>query len=466
MRAYTTTVLLGLLLLVVVSCDAPGPLKAERDDADLFGRAEADLVVVDAILIVDRPLPPIHLRRSVAPELTYDADATALSGAQVVLLQGENRFDYTEDRREPGRYLPPASAPAVAPSTTYDLQVSSGADEVRATTTTPAQVRIDRVVLLDRDFETEVRQLRLFDGTNEEQIYTSFDNQIEHTVGLLEVHLRVEPGQAPDSYQFGLNNLESSSPLLIDPDFADDEEVLSRTETSPLLRLENDALFIPWDGLFYAGRHRIQLFAVDRNWFDLVRTDNLGAERESGNAGEEFQRPVFHIEGGIGLFASASTDSFGVFIRPEGVPQCSGCECWGCGDRRSWSGVLDVNTGRGRLRFERDVGTGETCELSYEIRDAVPAEACETCSVGWTFHLGDLTIYHDSDACAVADGQDGTRFHLAQGEDLFSGEDGAPRFALHSRDAGIWRVVPDGWSLRLTLLQTEQWLFGWSQALE
>mgnify|MGYP003328042135 CR=1 FL=1 len=88
------------------------------------------------------------------------------------------------------------------------------------------------------------------------------------------------------------------------------------------MRLDGTGLFLPWDGVFYAGRYKIKLFAVDRNWFDLVRTDNVDGDRETGEAGQGFQRPLFHVENGIGLFASAAVDSFGFFVRSKGAPPC------------------------------------------------------------------------------------------------------------------------------------------------
>ena len=82
------------------------------------------------------------------------------------------------------------------------------------------------------------------------------------------------------------------------------------------MSLASGELYLPWAGIYYAGRYKVTLFAVDQNWFDLVRTDNVDAERGSGEAGQSFQRPLFHVENGIGLFASATVDSFGFSVRP------------------------------------------------------------------------------------------------------------------------------------------------------
>ena len=320
--------LLILILLPHLSCKAPGPLAADRNRDELFGPAQDNLIVVDAILIVDAPLPAVLLRRTVAPGLTYEAEATALTGARVSITSGAEVFDYRPDPEAGGRYLAPDDAPAVAPDRTYELRVQTAEGaEVSDATLTPPRTDIGELVLLDDDQETELRRLKLFSEIGDE-VYQAPENQLEFTRGRLKVHLQQDGAAA--SYQFAASNLESFSPLLFANDWFDESD-FDRVETSPLLGVEEDGvIFLPWSGIYYAGRYKVKLFAVDRNWFDLVRTDNVDSERGRGEAGQGFQRPLFRIENGIGLFASAAVDSIGFFVRPRGSPKCSGCECWSC----------------------------------------------------------------------------------------------------------------------------------------
>ena len=326
--------LLLVTLLPLLSCDAPGPLAADRDPGELFGPGEEKLIVVDAVLIVDAPLPPVVLRRTEAPGVPYEAAATGLSGAEVLIRSGDALFEYGPDPDMAGRYLPPGDAPRVEPGRVYELQATSGdAPVVRARTLTPARVRIEELIWIDDDLETELQQLRLFSEIGDE-VYGAGENQLEYTRGLLIVRL----GDAEAGfYQFATSNLESSSPYLFATDWIEEGDLedeegfeLERGNTSPLFRAEESELYVPWDGIYHAGRYKVRLYAVDRNWYDLVRTDNIDSERGTGEAGQSFQRPLFHVENGIGLFASASADSFGFFVRPLGSPACSGCECWEC----------------------------------------------------------------------------------------------------------------------------------------
>jgi hypothetical protein len=58
---------------------------------------------------------------------------------------------------------------------------------------------------------------------------------------------------------------------------------------------------------------------MDRNWFDLARTDPVlggggGGFGFGGATGDATEPPIFHVEGGIGLFGSMSSDSIGFYV--------------------------------------------------------------------------------------------------------------------------------------------------------
>ena len=111
--------LLLLSFLPLLSCSAPGTLSADRESAELFGPTEDNLIVVDAVLIVDAPLPPVVVRRTVAPGVPYTAATTALTEARVSIHSGDTAFEYRADLSTAGRYLPPDGAPLVEPGRAY-----------------------------------------------------------------------------------------------------------------------------------------------------------------------------------------------------------------------------------------------------------------------------------------------------------------------------------------------------------
>ena len=75
---------------------------------------------------------------------------------------------------------------------------------------------------------------------------------------------------------------------------------------------------MPWFAVAYGGRHLFKVYALDQNWYDYTRTNRAENPGFAGGlAGDSFERPLFRIEGGIGLFGSASVDSVGFFVLPR-----------------------------------------------------------------------------------------------------------------------------------------------------
>ena len=65
-----------------------------------------------------------------------------------------------------------------------------------------------------------------------------------------------------------------------------------------------------WLGVRFEGEYRLTLQAVDENYFDYYTTlfnGNTGADADFG--------PIFHVDGGTGVFGSYSRDSFRVIAR-------------------------------------------------------------------------------------------------------------------------------------------------------
>jgi len=302
--------ILCLLLPLLLGC------AADRDPATLFGPEEAPAFVVDGVLLVGRQLPPLYLRRSLPAGAAYDADALGVSGARVEIAGPDDRHLYTADPDSAGKYLPPAAAAPVRAEVTYTLEVALGEETLRATTTTPPQVRLREAVLLDERTLAEVARLRLF-GEAGEAAYGAAENQLRYLEGLLE--LRFAPVQAA-GYQVALFSLDPGSPFLVDAEFVEEEDQadFARQGSSPAIADIRGTVSLPWFSVAYAGRHLFKVYAVDRNWFDLVRTNPADSPGLGGGlAGDNFERPVFRVEDGIGLFGSASADSVGFTVLPR-----------------------------------------------------------------------------------------------------------------------------------------------------
>jgi hypothetical protein len=103
-------------------------------------------------------------------------------------------------------------------------------------------------------------------------------------------------------------------PELFDPV---DLEELDRALSSPAFEALESRVKFPWLTIYSQGRYKIRVFAVDENWYQLILTLSEFQSGFGGNIGDFFTRPSFSVEGGIGLFGSASVDSIGFFILPR-----------------------------------------------------------------------------------------------------------------------------------------------------
>jgi hypothetical protein len=173
-------------------------------------------------------------------------------------------------------------------------------------------------VLLDATGQNVLQELRTFAELGD-SVYTAAENQLTYSSGLLEA--KFPRGNVP-AYQAGLYSLDPDSGFVIDPDFFEDEDFddLERFTSSPAFEAPDGNMRLPWLAIYFTGRYKIKIHALDQNWFDLVRSTPEfmgGGPGFGGNAGDNFESPIFHVDGGIGLFGSAAVDSIGFFVNPR-----------------------------------------------------------------------------------------------------------------------------------------------------
>ena len=299
-----------LLLVCLLGC------AADRDPDTLFGPPAEPALVVDALLIVGQPLPPLYLRRTSAPGVPYDLAALGVPDAQVVIRQGRQLLPYAADPDTAGKYQPLADPPLVQAQATYELEILVGGETLRASTTAPPQLHIGEALLLDARTLVEQSRLRLFVEAGA-AVYSAPENQLRYQEGLLEVHFA--PVQAA-GYQVAIFSLDPESAFLVEADFLEenDQADFERQGNSPPIADTRGKVSLPWFAVAYGGRHLFKVYALDQNWFDYTRTNSAENPGFAGGlAGDSFERPLFRIEGGIGLFGSASVDSVGFFVLPR-----------------------------------------------------------------------------------------------------------------------------------------------------
>jgi hypothetical protein len=294
------------MLWLLIVCVLLSGCSPERDPATLLGAEAAGQLVVDAVLLVGQPLPPVYLRQTRPSGAAYTRTQAAVPDARIVLRQGATTYTYTAQPDSAGCYLPPGAAPTVAPLTPYELTVTWAGQQLTATTTTPATLKLTEVVVLDAVNLKELRQLRLFDATGGDP-WAAPENELRYRQGLLEARLDQAPALA---FQAAVVNLETDSEFLVDESFLEpgDQTDFDRQGSSPPTLLPDRRFRLPWFAVSFAGRHVLRVFSIDANWYAYIRTADLGGAF-GGLVGDRFDRPRFNIEGGIGLFVSGSVDS-------------------------------------------------------------------------------------------------------------------------------------------------------------
>ena len=219
--------------IVMVCCSLMVACAADREPGELFGPSNDGMLVVDALLLVDHPLPDVFVHETVAPGTPYTREMAAVLGAEVEIRQGERVFPYQADPDSLGRYLPSEDPSSVMPNTEYHLTVRSEGREAHATTRTPERFRIRETVLLDERSLEVKRRLKLF-SDDADSVFAAPENQVTYLDGLLEA--RFEPMDVP-AYQVGIFSLDLDSDFVIQADFFDEEdyEELERQSSSPPL---------------------------------------------------------------------------------------------------------------------------------------------------------------------------------------------------------------------------------------
>ena len=246
----------------------------------------------------------------------YSERWEGVGDAEVVISQGEQTFLYSPGFAA-GYYMPPSNAPLVLPNTTYHLRVRSQGREATAQTITPGRFDIREAVLLDDETLEVIRPLNRYEDGNVEE------NRIVYQDGLLE--MRFDPLPV-SGYHIAIESLDPTSDFVIYSDLVDEDERadFERYGSSPAFEGTDGIVRFPWFAVAFAGPHVIRIYAVDKNWFDLIRSvpeffqdDDGNAFQPGGLAGDNFERPLFHVDGGIGIFGSASVDSVGFVVLPR-----------------------------------------------------------------------------------------------------------------------------------------------------
>lgn len=347
--------LLAALVAILAGCSSPG--RVEEAEQTLF---------VQAYLTpgID---PEVRLLQTVPAQRYYAGREEPVSAAEVLLRADGSTALLQEEAGTPGTYRVSRDLMPVEEGRTYHLQATAGDRQLRARTTVPLRAEVTRVEgdtityqqlysdlfggllhpgqffwrrspnaagyiiiveaewvsslqvtaePLTADLDTLVARRDRLAGQVVADSLLALDRQIEGLTGFFARHISLT---GPDG---------RTAQWLRDREQQDWDEIAGKDWTpGRAWRERRNELYwgrvidywIPadslrsdywWWGVRFTGDYRVTLQAADTNYFDYFATAFNGRSGADGDPG-----PVFHTEGGLGVFGSYAADSFSIFAR-------------------------------------------------------------------------------------------------------------------------------------------------------
>ena len=350
--------LLLLLAAIFLSCSKPNEVENPPPT-----------VVVEAYLTPGRD-PQVKLRNTLPPEQFFEGLEDTLTEAEVRILVEDQTFVLSELPPGSGLYSVSSATLPIESGKTYTLEVDSpDSRPVRARTTVPFTAAVTAVV-----GDTITYQQSFSEGFGRLRHPGEFFwNKSENAAGYVIIVEAVEVRSLPISAEpltADLDSLVSLRERLEGEATADSLAALDRQilelrgffqENVSLVRAPGDTIrwlrdrqqedwddingkdwtegrkwrdrrshlfsqrkidyWVPvdtlrsdfwWLGVRFEGEYQIRLQSADQNYFDYFTTFFNG---ESGSDGDN--GPVFHVDGGLGVFGSYAEDSFRVWTRRD-----------------------------------------------------------------------------------------------------------------------------------------------------
>lgn len=245
-------------------------------------------IVVHGFIYSGEAIDSVVLHYTSPYGTSVDDLATVVTGADVrVRVDGEEFI--LEPGIVPGRYFLPAAKHIVQGGKVYELVVKKDQHSVHAFTRVPMPIKYtglndslpsDRVLLLDTVNATSFKY-GLTAGPVDEpgRLYMLYTTALDTTFGKIPTSQNGPPVDTNAYARYGF------------------------IQTAPNMRL--------YSRLFgWFGPNRITMLALDTNWVDYKRAVGYG-----GQSFISYQPSLNHVEGGIGVWASAGRDTVTVFVK-------------------------------------------------------------------------------------------------------------------------------------------------------
>ncbi len=238
---------------------------------------DKDLVVVQGFVYADQPVKDISLTE-VLPLGSLDTLAPPITGAEVFITNGNEKYLLIADESRAGFYYYPGSELIISSGNDLLLEVIVDNQQLLAETTVPPKpenmaLESDTLLIPEILLGTGMRSIPDLEIYSTTLTWDNFDNSYYYVV--IE---NVEENPVPIEIQFG----KFATRFVSAPSISDEYKVSFRTIT-------------------HLGKHILILYRVNQEYVDLYES----RDQDSRNLNE----PLTNIENGLGVFSAFASDS-------------------------------------------------------------------------------------------------------------------------------------------------------------
>ncbi len=345
-----------LLFLALLTLSCSNPTEVENPPATLM---------VQAYLTPGKD-SQVALRQTLPSNQFYDGREEPVRGAQVEIVADNQRFTLGEDPATPGLYQLSSAQLPVESGRTYQLQVRHQQHQLQASTTVPDPVQITEVSAdslvyhqlfgdlfgdlvhpgefrwtkpantagyvvriealqvrnlpvtaepLTGDLDTLIARRQQLQGQVSADSLAALDQQIEALRNYFSEKISLVRAEG-DTVRWLRDRQQEDWDKIEGKEWTEGKKWRERRQ----ILNENNVVdyWIPadtlrgdywWLGLRFEGEYQVVLQAVDQNYFDYFTTAFNGFTGDDGDQG-----PLFHVDGGLGIFGSYTEDRFRVQV--------------------------------------------------------------------------------------------------------------------------------------------------------
>ena len=318
----------------------------------------------------------VTLRQTLPPELYYDGLEDTLHNASVQISTRGETFALTPAAADPGLFHIAHETMAIVEGQTYELLVAQGGRQVRARTTVPFKSMVTTIntrtgdgesivynqsfgdlfgnlvhpgeffwtpsanaagyvviveavevgglppgetIPLTGDLDRLIAWREEVEGQVADDSLASLDREIEVLRAYFRDHLALVDGRGEPIRWLRDRQQEAWEEIETEEEWSEGKKWRERIDN--LFFARKIDYWIPadstrsdfwWLGVRFEGEYRVRLQAADLNYFDYFTTAFNGQSGADGDKG-----PVFHVEGGTGVFGSYVEDSFRLLARRD-----------------------------------------------------------------------------------------------------------------------------------------------------